>query len=299
MATQNQTLVVYDKITDPVVYAKEMERACESFMGAPVGQGRAIALHALCMGLTIPQMAQRYHWIDGRATMRADAMLSEFRMNHGGEYKKIHRTEEIAEIEFRTSDGTIYQERFTWEEAKQEAFVWIKGKGPGDDPTPQNLKANWSTPRARKQMLWARLVSDSLRWICPEMVAGIYTPEEMGDLSPERADSGPRAVVIDTKPAAEAGPSGSEPEAVDAPFDVVEESPEESPPDPDAPGSIRSSQADQIAILFEDLGFSPDKREEILRKRQAKAVRNLSADQAAEIIERLKQAIDKRDSLGK
>jgi len=52
------------------------------------------------------------------------------------------------------------------------------------------LKFNWSTPRKRKQMLWARLVSDVVRAIAPQVVKGIYTPEEVADfdkpLKPEK-----------------------------------------------------------------------------------------------------------------
>ena len=43
------------------------------------------------------------------------------------------------------------------------------------------LKAKYSTPRARMQMLWARCVSDGVRVVAPECVQGIYTPEETSD----------------------------------------------------------------------------------------------------------------------
>ena len=46
----------------------------------------------------------------------------------------------------------------------------------------KTYKDNWATPRSRMQMLWARVVSDGVRTMAPEICSGIYTPEETADI---------------------------------------------------------------------------------------------------------------------
>ena len=47
----------------------------------------------------------------------------------------------------------------------------------------REIKDNWSTPIDREAMMWARVVSESLRRVCPEIYAGIYAPEEIEDFT--------------------------------------------------------------------------------------------------------------------
>jgi hypothetical protein len=77
----------------------------------------------------------------------------------------------------------------TWEElAKEPVPYGAKGVTEADiiamlaaGKTPP-LKAKYATPRSRATMLFARLVSASIRVLCPEVNFGMYTEEEVEDI---------------------------------------------------------------------------------------------------------------------
>lgn len=134
-------------------------------------QGQTLLLACVCENKTPFQLMREYHVMeDGKLTQRADAMLAKFRAM-GGEYKIVQRDDGGAAIEL-TFRGNTEKFSLSWEEAQLEPFVWNK-KG--------ELKINYATPRARMQMMWARVVSDGVGTLAPEVRAGLYTPEEMQD----------------------------------------------------------------------------------------------------------------------
>lgn len=307
-ATTSNTLNVYSKVNDPVVFANEMAIAACSMMNAPVDQGKAIALHALCEGLTLVEMGRRYHWIGGKPSMRADAMLAEFKLNHGGRYTIHERTPEKCSVSFYDAEGVEFKAEVTWEEIKQSRWPWKNWQA--EDKV---LKDNWATPLDQKAMMFARLVSDSLRAFCPELVAGVYTPEELQDVAavdapPHTARPTVAQLAANAQPAATAQPSAPagdtvtghvvraveettagqpEPASEAEPAGEVVANEELSPTDP---GSINERQVERIDQLFDALGFSAEKRADILAKRSAKVIRNLSAQQAQEVIDRMQAA---------
>lgn len=171
-------LAVYSRVDNPIAFAKEMAKTFAAMTGVPLEQGEAVALTCLCEGLTPVDYRRRYHTIDGKPSMRADAMLAEFRLNHGGRHKIVERTAERAALVLIDRDGNEAPCEFTWEEAQQSRWPWKDWK---EAPEKRRLKDNWATPTDRKALLWARCVSDGLRAVCPELVAGVYTPEEMQD----------------------------------------------------------------------------------------------------------------------
>ena len=145
------------------------------------GQGTVLAMTCVMQRMTPLEFIQTYHIVEGRPTMRADAMLANL-LDLGGEYQVIERTADRAAIaaSFR---GAVFESCFTWDEAQLEPYVYGK-----DGKTP---KKNWATPRARMQLLWARVVSDVVRVVCPLANRGVYTPEEI-ESSSDRGDAGTR-----------------------------------------------------------------------------------------------------------
>lgn len=132
-------------------------------------QGQTLMLACVCENKTPFQLMREYHVMnDGKLTMRSDAMLAQFRQR-GGRFKVVQRTPDVASVEL-TFDGQSVPFEFTWAEAKDEGFIYARDG---------SLKDNYKTPRMRMQMLWARVISDGVRVMCPEVVAGVYTPEEM------------------------------------------------------------------------------------------------------------------------
>jgi hypothetical protein len=177
-----QQVALYDRIADPmdavVKFGDSMFRSGMFGCQTP-DQGRMLALVCMSERKSPTEIMRTYHIIENKLSMRADAMLAIFRML-GGEHEVLHRTPEIASI--RLIDGKTRARKqtdftFTWEEAQQEPFPYGK---PDKDGKPV-LKKNWATPRARMQMLWARVVSDAVRTLKPEVNWGVYTPEETAD----------------------------------------------------------------------------------------------------------------------
>lgn len=160
-------------------------------------QGKLLAMACLCERKTPFEITREYHIIEDKLSMRTDAMLAKFK-GIGGKYEILQRDENGSQIKL-ILDGQSYVSKFTWSEAKQESFIYQR-----DGKT---LKKNWATERSRTQMMWARAASDGVRTIAPEVVAGIYTPEEVQD--------------FDDVPAAKKGKSQKpEGEVIDAEFQV-------------------------------------------------------------------------------
>ena len=182
-------LTIYDRFDHPGQFIEQLGKAiCLSGMFGcdNASQGQVLALECASRKCPPMSLAERYHIIFGRLSMKADAMLADFRTNCGGSHRVVSRTAEKAAIEL-SANGETQTFTLTWDEARQEAFVYVGkeqavidklAKGKTDSLM---LKAKYATPRARMQMLWARVVSDGVRTMAPEVVAGYYTPEEVGD----------------------------------------------------------------------------------------------------------------------
>ncbi len=199
-------LQVYARVADPLAFADQFAESAAAIMICNKEQGRAIALSALCDGLTIMEYRRRYHWIPGKGeSMKAHAMLAEFRMNYGGKFKINKTTTKECSISFVDRDGVDYPMTFTRIDMLLARWPWGKkeGQNPGwqvcvdkcrelqmSGKTEDEIwllmhkffKDNWGTELDWKNMLFARLVSDSLKMICPELFAGVYTPEELEDI---------------------------------------------------------------------------------------------------------------------
>lgn len=221
MNTEQKALSVYQKMTDPLAFIEKMGMAIarSGMFGCKNAEsGQVLAMTCLSERKSPTEIARRYHIIDGKLSMKAGAMLADFKMR-GNKYKVIERSPNRAAIEMTNEFQTQVFE-LTWDEAKLEPFVYGKAK---------QIKDNYATPRIRMQMLWARVVSDGVEVMAPEISYGVYTPEEISDypelsnVSVMIADDGGSACLD--------GPAT--PEIVDAVFDQVESQsgPTEYPPE--------------------------------------------------------------------
>jgi len=296
MTTAN-ALTVYDNVQDPIAFverfgtmiAKSRMFGCEN-----EAQGQVLAMACLAEKQNPIAIKRTYHIFDGNLSMRADAMLANLR-NRGGKHKVIARTAERAEIQIEY-EGEVLIESLSWEEAKGEPWPHRKdGKG---------LKVNWATPRARRQMLWARVVSEGVHTIAPEIVAGFYTPEEVVDFD-QVEDKAKEPVDVEqlirdtaAKAAGEQARQVNETESepIDAEFVVVPDPPEKDEPsaevkseagpeaEADLVGGSTAEQRSRLRQLFDSLGATEDQVKKALQKRGAKSFRQLSSDQTAELI---------------
>lgn len=133
----------------------------------------AAALMLLCRakGLDPMTAVERYHIVQGRPVMRAEAMLAEF-LAAGGRVEWHERSESVASATFSHPQGGSIQVAWTIEQAKAAGLT-------GKDVWRQYAR----------QMLHARCVSEGVRSVFPGVTNGLYTPEEAADIGANAAAS--------------------------------------------------------------------------------------------------------------
>ena len=148
-------------------------------------QAMALMLISQAEGLHPALAARDYHVINGRPTLRADAMLARF----------------------QTAGG-----RVEWGEYTDTRVV-----GTFSHPSGGSVRVEWTTKMAQdagltrnptwksypRQMLRARCISEGIRTVFPGVVVGTYTPEEAEDMTPAQRtvrDMGDADVVEPSPP---------------------------------------------------------------------------------------------------
>lgn len=126
-------------------------------------QALALMLVAQAEGKHPGTVAGEYHVIQGRASLKADAMLARFQAA-GGKVEWHDHSNELVSATFSHPQGGSL--KVDWDMARARAA----GLGGKD---------NWKTyPR---QMLRARVISEGVRAVYPGVLQGMYTPEEVSD----------------------------------------------------------------------------------------------------------------------
>ena len=147
-------------------------------------QAMALMLISQAEGLHPALAARDYHVINGRPTLRADAMLARF----------------------QTAGG-----RVEWGEYTDTRVV-----GTFSHPSGGSVRVEWTTKMAQdagltrnptwksypRQMLRARCISEGIRTVFPGVVVGTYTPEEAADMEPVRTQPAPPPLVEEVPPLA-------------------------------------------------------------------------------------------------
>ena len=156
------------------------------FMGARNAAEGVLALKVI-QEVGAVRANERYHLMMGRLSKRADAICADF-LKAGGTYKIIRRDADCAELVASYGDTKDMTFRVTWEDAQEEPFVYAGNQSEQlaelEKPRSQRkIQANYLTPRKRMQMLWARLVSDMGRALCPQACEGMYPPEVVKDFA--------------------------------------------------------------------------------------------------------------------
>lgn len=125
----------------------------------------AFALMAIAQanGLHPAKAAERYHIIQGRPAMKADAMLSAFQ-EAGGKVRWVKRTDTECVLHLEHPQGGELDVKWTMERASKAGLTG---------------KSTWKQFPA--QMLSARCVSEGVRALFPACLSGMYTPEEVQD----------------------------------------------------------------------------------------------------------------------
>jgi len=128
--------------------------------------GCILALHSLMIGKSPVEVSREYHIIEGKLSMRADAMLAKFSAS-GGRVEWLRYDDTEARAKFSSPDGGSIEMAYTMEQARRAGLA---------------TRGTWQKhPGA---MLRARLISSALRMIAPGIVQGLYAPEELEAASP-------------------------------------------------------------------------------------------------------------------
>lgn len=136
-------------------------------------EAQALSLMALCEaeGLHPAKAVQEFHIIQGKPARKADAVLARFQAA-GGSVKWGAYTDAKVSAVFSHPQGGAVEVEWTIEQAKK---IGLAGKD------------NWKNyPRA---MLRARCISEGVRTVFPGVTAGIYTVEEMQDMTPAQVQA--------------------------------------------------------------------------------------------------------------
>ena len=128
-------------------------------------QAFTLMLLAHSRGLHPAQAFERYHVINNRPSMKADAMLAEFQAN-GGVVTWAQHDDDACEATFECPGvGSPVTITWTREDAKRAQLL----RNPMWDKYP-------------RQMLRARVISEGVRMCMPGITIGIYTEEEARDI---------------------------------------------------------------------------------------------------------------------
>jgi len=142
-------------------------------------QAMALMLIAQAEGMHPALAARDYHVIQGRPALKADAMMARFQAAGGKVEWKQYTDTAVSAVMSHPSGGAVTIE-WTIEMANRAGLT--------KNPT-------WR--QYPRQMLRARVISEGIRTVYPGVAVGVYTPEEVGDMTPrsEPRDVTPRDVT--------------------------------------------------------------------------------------------------------
>lgn len=131
-------------------------------------QALALMIVAQAEGRHPGSVASDYHIIQGRASLKSDAMLARFQQAGGKVEWHDHSNEKVSGTFSHPQGGSL---RIDWDMAR------AKSAGLG-------TKDNWR--QYPRQMLRARVISEGVRAVFPAVLNGMYAPEEVQDFGPAR-----------------------------------------------------------------------------------------------------------------
>jgi hypothetical protein len=145
-------------------------------------QAIALMLIAQAEGSHPAIAARDYHIIQGRPSLKSDAMLSRFQQSGGKVAWEKVTDEEVTGIFSHSSGGSL---SITWD-MKRAKLAELTGKD------------NWK--KYPRQMLRARVISEGIRSVYPACISGFYAPEEVQDIEPLAKPEAEHAVIVDEPP---------------------------------------------------------------------------------------------------
>jgi hypothetical protein len=141
---------------------------------------QALALGLLCQaeGRHPAEAARDYHIINGKPSLKSEAMLARFQQA-GGKVEWHEYTHEAVSGTFTHPQGGSLKVSWTMQDA-----------------TRAGLTGNPTWKKFPRQMLKARCISEAVRGIFPGVLSGLYAPEEVGEFTPVQSVTEPEPLQI-------------------------------------------------------------------------------------------------------
>jgi hypothetical protein len=128
-------------------------------------QAMSLMLIAQAEGLHPAIAARDYHIIQGRPSLKSDALLARFQAN-GGKIEWTEYTDQAVAAKVSHPAGGVVEIRWTFQMAERAGLT--------KNPT-------WR--QYPRQMLRARVISEGVRAVFPGVAVGVYTSEEIQDMT--------------------------------------------------------------------------------------------------------------------
>jgi len=177
-------------------------------------QGVALLVTSVQTGMSVFDINRKYHILtDGKMTMKADAMLAEYK-KLGGKCKWVKFDDTEARAVWSHGENVDLELSFTIDQARDAGLI---RKGSAWDKHPA-------------AMLRARLISTAIRMICPEVNHGVYDASELPESEsvepvdvtpPRRMETPAPATKRESETPAPDQPEDAE-EVEATPFDAVD-----------------------------------------------------------------------------
>ena len=235
----NATTSLINRLDNPTAFLVESGKILQSSQMLGVhnpGDAFVLAWHCLSEGISPLEFSKRYHLIGGKLTMRADYMHAAFR-NAGGRIEWLNTGEDGIEAVgnfYAAHEDEPVRVAFSIEDARK-----LLGKNAKHNCDAIDAPGSGWT-KDRGAMLRARVISKGIRMVAPEVIAGVYTPDELETIAPAAPESPAYPPRVVEAPA---------PRALEAPAPVViaETAPQPTPAPTPTPAPAEASASDDNA----------------------------------------------------
>lgn len=155
--------------------ARDMAQACVKMQAG------------LELGIGPAQSMSGVHIVEGKPTLSSTLIASLIKRSGRYTYRVLKHDDNECQIVFVENGQQIGVSAFTWADAEKAGLT--------RNPV-------WS--KFRRNMLFARAISNGARWHCPDVFGGaVYTPEELGGDMPPEAEPVKAAAAVVASPVAE------------------------------------------------------------------------------------------------
>ncbi len=180
-------ITMYDRIENPMDAIQKMgEWISKSglFGCDKIEQGMILAMESYSTRRPVTDICRRYHIMDGKLSMKSEAMLAEYNQ-HGGKHRWEKSDDKEAVLVLNFQDFKDFKVSYTIKDAERAGLCGKDGAmRPG-----QSRPGGWQkNPDA---MLRARVTSKGIRMVDPSVVVGLVTPEEVIDMRVDGAIATP------------------------------------------------------------------------------------------------------------